>query len=105
MEFIRLPFFISGMFGGAAKLEGFAALTAEGLAFEYRLSDTIVGVFSGGVQTCLAPFAEIEQATCGLGFFTPWLGIGARKLTTFEQFPTKEPGQLRLRVRWKYRQQ
>lgn len=105
MESISIPFQLNGMYGGAARLEGFAALTPDGLALEYRLSDTIVGVFTGEVQTCVIPFVELQRAACGLGFFMPWLAISSRKMSTFDKFPTKEPGQLCLRVRWKHRRQ
>lgn len=105
METIRVPFHIAGMYGGAAKLEGFVILGPAGLTLEFRLRDTIFGAFTGGVQTREFAFTDLEDAEGGLGFFSPWLQLAACSLSVFDGLPTPDPGHLRLRVPWKYRRQ
>lgn len=105
MELIRIPFRLKGLYGGVAKLDGLVILGPEHLTLEYRMSDTIVGAFSGNITTRTIAWADIERADCGLGFFTPWLTLAARRLSAFDKLPCKDPSRLRLRVPWAHRRQ
>ena len=105
METIRLPFQISGLYAGCAKIEGIVVASAEMVTMEYRVSDTIIGAWSGEIVTRKFSWAEIERAECGNGFFTPWLRLSARTLTVFDKLPSSSPGQIRLRIPWKHRRQ
>ena len=105
MEIIRLPFEISGILAGAAKMEGFATSSPESLVLEFRLSDTIVGVWNSEVRTREIPWSQLDRAECGLGFFRPWLLLMAGTMTVFDKLPSAKPGQLRLRIPWKHRRQ
>ena len=103
MESIRLPFQIVGLFAGAAKMEGIATSTPESLVLEFRLTDTLIGAWTGGVTLRAIPWAELEEAQCGPGFFSPWLLLTARSLAVFDRLPGPSPGQLRLKVPWRHR--
>jgi hypothetical protein len=105
MESIRLPFLINRLYGGIAKLDGIASLNPEHLTLEYRMSDSFIGAITGGVKTRTIAWTEIERAECGLGFFSPWLTLGARTLTTFDNLPCPSPMLLRLRIPWRHRRQ
>jgi hypothetical protein len=103
METVRLPFEISGLYGGCAKIEGFATSTAESLSLEFRMSDTLIGAWNSGISTRQILWSDLERAECGLGFFMPWLLLHARSLSAFDKLPSKQPGQLRLRIPWRCR--
>jgi hypothetical protein len=105
MEPIRIPFRLKGLYGGCAKLDGLVILSPEHLTLEYRMTDTIVGAFSGGVTTRTIAWEDIERADCGLGFFMPWLTLAARRLSVFDKLPCKDPSRLRLRIPWGHRRQ
>jgi hypothetical protein len=105
MENIRLPFRIGGLYGGMARLDGLVILSAESLTLEYRMSDTLVGTITGGIKSRSIPWSELDRAECGLGFFTPWLSLASRALSTFDGLPSPDPCQLRVRVPWKHRRQ
>ena len=105
MESIRLPFQIVGLFAGCAKMEGIATSTPESLVLEFRLTDTLVGAWTGGLKLRAIPWAELEGARCGPGFFSPWLLLTARTLAVFDGLPTPSLGQLRLKVPWRHRRQ
>ena len=105
MEIIRLPFRIGGLYGGVARLDGIVILSAEHLTLEYRMTDTLVGTITGGIRSRAIPWTELERADCGLGFFSPWLRLTARALSTFDGLPAPDPCQLRLGIPWKHRRQ
>jgi len=105
MDTIRLPFEISGLYAGCAKIEGIALSSPELLTLEYRVSDTIIGAWSGEICTRKIAWTDIERAECGFGIFSPWLLLSARTLTAFDKLPSSTPGQLRLRIPWKHRLQ
>jgi len=105
MDTIRLPFHISGLYAGCAKIEGIVVASAETLTMEYRVSDTIIGAWSGEIVTRKFSWTEIERAECGNGFFTPWLRLSARTLTVFDKLPSSSPGPILLRIPWKHRRQ
>src|SRR5687768_6261549 len=103
MENIRLPFRIGGLYGGMARLDGLVILSPECLTLEYRMSDTFVGTITGGIKSRSVPWAELDRAECGLGFFMPWLSLASQALSTFDGLPSADPCQLRLRIPWKHR--
>jgi hypothetical protein len=103
METIRIPFEITGLYAGCAKMEGIATSTAESLNLEFRISDAWFGTWNSGVSTRQIPWSDLERAECGLGFFSPWLLLCARSLSAFDNLPSKQPAQLRLRIRWGHR--
>lgn len=105
MEIIRLPFLIAGLYGGCVKIEGIATSTSESLNLEFRMRDTLFGAWNSGISTRQIPWSDLERAECGLGFFTPWLLLCARSLSAFDKLPSKQAGQLRLRIPWRYRRQ
>ena len=104
METYRLPFEISGLYAGCAKLDGMIIVSAEHLLLEYRLTDTLIRAFNGELQTRRVAWTELERAEHGNGFFSPWLVLTARTMSTFDKLPSKNPGQLRLSIPWKQRQ-
>ncbi len=105
MDHFRIPFQIWGLFAGCAKIEGIISSNEEALSLEYRVSDTIIGAWSGDITTRRFVWADLERAECGSGFFSPWLVLCADKLSVFDKLPSKTPGQLRLRIPWRHRRQ
>src|SRR4051794_34475391 len=105
METTRIPFEIAGLYAGCAKISGIAMFSAGQLTLEYRVTDTIVGAWSGEITTRTIAWADLERAECGNGFFSPWLLLTARTMTAFDKLPSPAPGQLRLSIPWKHRRQ
>ncbi len=105
MDTFRIPFQISGLFAGCAKIEGIISSSPDALSLEYRVSDTIIGAWSGDITTRTFAWTDLDRAECGSGFFSPWLLLSAGRLSVFDKLPSKTPGQLRLRVPWKHRRQ
>lgn len=102
MEPSRLPFSLSGLYGGCAKLDGLVILSPEHLTLEYR-AIAMFGVWNGRVNTRTIGWKDLERAECGRGFFAPWLTLTARTLSAFDTLPCANSFQLKLAVPWKYR--
>ena len=105
MESFRLPFEISGLYAGCAVLRGMIRSTPEFLLLEYKISDTLIGAFSGGLQTREIAWTDIERAESGKGFFSPWLQLTARSMKAIDKLPCTVPGQVRFSIPWKHRRQ
>ncbi len=105
METSRLPFRIGSLYGGCAKIDGIIILSSEYLTLEYRMSDAWIGAWNGGITTRTLAWSDLERAECGLGFFSPWLILSARRMNTFDKLPSSDGLRLRVGVRWKDRRQ
>lgn len=105
METFRLPFEIIGLYAGCAKIEGIAIFNPESVTLEYRVSDTIIGAWSGEINTRKILWTDLERVECGVRLFSPWMLLSARTLTAFDKLPSPTPAQLRLSIPWKHRSQ
>ena len=105
MEISRLPFRLGGLYGGCAKLDGLIIVSPENLTLEYRMTDNLIGAWGGPIVTRSFVWRDLERAECGLGFFSPWLALTARSLSTFDQLPCTDPCRLKLGIAWKHRRQ
>ena len=103
MEVARVPFFISDIFAGFAKIHGIMIVTPEQLIFEYQMSDNVFGAISGKIAKRAVGYGELAAVESATGFFKPRLIFRAKGLETFSKFPHRDPSLFCIRVSWKNR--
>lgn len=105
MDTAHIPFCIDSLYAGCMKLDGIIKAEPEHLTLEYRMSDNLLGAWTGGVTTRTIAYSELESAECRVGFFTARLLLNARGMQVFDKLPMSAPAQLSLGVPWRLRRQ
>jgi hypothetical protein len=103
MELARLPFFISDIFAGFAKIHGIMIVTPEKVIFEYQMTDNVFGAISGKIAKRSVAYRELAAVESATGFFKPRVIFTAKGLETFSKFPHRDPSVFCIRVAWKNR--
>jgi hypothetical protein len=105
MDTAQLPFCLGSLFGGCVKIDGIMKAGPEHLTLEYRMSDNLLGAWTGAVTTRAVAYCDLEHAEFRAGFFAPRLILTARSMQLFDKLPMSAPAQLSLSVPWKHRHQ
>jgi hypothetical protein len=102
-ELARLPFMITDIYAGFAKIHGIMIVTPERLLFEYQMSDNVFGAIAGRITKRSVNFGDLEKVERKTGFFAPRVNLTAKRLETFSKFPHRDPSIFQIRVSWKNR--
>jgi len=105
MDIAQLPFCLGSLYGGCVKIDGIMKAGPEQITLEYRLSDNLLGAWTGAITTRTVAYRDLERAEYRPGFFSPHLLLTARSMQLFDKLPTSAPAQLSLSVPWKHRHQ
>lgn len=103
MERLRLPFTVSEIYGGFARVDGLLVVAEKHLEFEYQTSDNVLGAVRGKIQKRKVRYADLESVKSKLGWFSCWIEFHARSLKTFANFPQKDRTAFRITVEKKHR--
>lgn len=103
MEQLRLPFTITEVYEGFARVDGFLMVAEEHLLFEYQMADNMLGAFRGKVQKRKIRYRDVEAVEFKRGWFSTWIEFRAKHMRTFAKFPHKDRTTLRVTIDKKHR--
>jgi len=103
MERLQLPFTVSEIYGGFARVDGLLLVCEKHLEFEYQTSDNVLGAVRGKIQKRKVRYADLESVRSKLGWFSCWIEFHARSLKTFASFPQKDRTAFRITVEKKHK--
>jgi len=103
MEQHRLPFSITEVYAGFARVDGFLVLTDEHMLFEYQVADNMLGALRGKIRKSKIRYGSIEAVESRNGWFSSWIEFRAKTMRTFAKFPHKDRTTLRVAVEKKHR--
>lgn len=103
MEQHRLPFTITEVYAGFARVDGFLVVTEEHMLFEYQMADNMLGALRGKIQKRKIRYRDIEAIEFKNGWFSSWIEFRAKTLRTFTKFPHKDRTTLRVAIEKKHR--
>jgi hypothetical protein len=103
MEQLRLPFSITEVYAGFARVDGFLVVTEEHMLFEYQMADNMLGALRGKIQKRKVRYNSIEAVESRNGWFSSWIEFRAKTMRTFAKFPHKDRTTLRVAIEKKHR--
>ncbi|MGY8652704.1 MAG: hypothetical protein ACKVJX_03700 [Verrucomicrobiia bacterium] len=103
MEQHRLPFTITDVYAGFARVDGFLVVDEEHMLFEYQMADNMLGALRGKIQKRKVRYRDIEAVEFKNGWFSSWIEFRAKTMRTFTKFPHKDRTMLRVAIEKKHR--
>lgn len=76
----------------------------EALEFEFEVKDSIVGLYSSGVEEVVVPLDRLESIEYKKGLFSSKILLEAQSLKVFEDLPGSEQAEVTLKIKRKDRQ-
>lgn len=84
---ISLPFSLSNVYGGFAKVKGLIHVHRNSLGIDYQSEDSIVGLVKSKPQEIEIPYTEIQFVELKTNLFTTRLILRVSSLAAIADFP------------------
>jgi hypothetical protein len=99
-----VPFEITDINHGFQEAKGILKLARDGIAMEFEVQDSLVGIFKSGVKNLEISYADLESVEYKKGWFRAKIVLKGVSMRVFEDVPGTEHATCTLKVKREYRE-